>query len=244
MLRTATLASVVTLLAVEASAQTTADSTSLKALPSELAHDVGALPSGDAAKWAAIGTIATLAARPLDRPITNGLNQAETKSVRHLFVPGKFIGETAVEMGGAVVTYVVGRAADQAATEAAGLELLRAQLLTEGIVEGLKFTIRRERPDATNRRSFPSGHAAIAFATATVLQRRFGWAPAAPAYMVAGYVAMSRLAMDRHYLTDVVAGVFVGTIVARTVTRAVAEPSTRVAAMQRRGFALVWSIAL
>ena len=38
----------------------------------------------------------------------------------------------------------------------------------------MKYSIRRVRPDDTSF-SFPSGHTAVGFASATVLQRHFGW---------------------------------------------------------------------
>ena len=66
--------------------------------------------------------------------------------------------------------------------------------------------------------SFPSGHAATAFASATVLQRRFGWKAGIPAYAVATYVAASRVDMQRHYLSDVVFGAAIGIVAGRTVT--------------------------
>ena len=51
------------------------------------------------------------------------------------------------------------------------------------MVEPIKFTTRRKRPDGSNDLSFPSGHAAITFAGATVLERHLGWKKAALAYL-------------------------------------------------------------
>ena len=39
---------------------------------------------------------------------------------------------------------------------------------------------RRQRPDGSNHQSFPSGHAAVTFATATVIERHLGWRKVAP----------------------------------------------------------------
>ena len=57
-----------------------------------------------------------------------------------------------------------------------GMDLIEATLLSEGITQGLKVAIRRERPlraDGTRASgfSFPSGHASVTFAAATVLGR-------------------------------------------------------------------------
>jgi membrane-associated phospholipid phosphatase len=58
--------------------------------------------------------------------------------------------------------------------------------------------VSRRDPDATGY-SFPPGHASVRFATATVLQRHFGW-KGALAYPLAAYVAASRLHENRHHL--------------------------------------------
>jgi membrane-associated phospholipid phosphatase len=90
--------------------------------------------------------------------------------------------------------------------------------VAQGLTYGLKYVVRRERPDGTGY-SFPSGHATVTFASATVLQRHLGWRYALPTYTLATYVAVSRLHENRHYLSDVVFGSTIGIIAGRTVTR-------------------------
>jgi len=94
---------------------------------------------------------------------------------------------------------------------------VQAQLMSELLVEPLKFATQRERPDGSNNQSFPSGHAAVTFATATVIERHLGWRKSLLGYAIASYVAMSRMHDNRHYLSDVVFGAAVGTIAGRTV---------------------------
>src|SRR5262249_59880420 len=98
-----------------------------------------------------------------------------------------------------------------------GLALLRATVVRECAAEPLKFATQRERPDMSNHQSFPSGHAAITFATATVIERHLGWRKSLLGYTIASYVAASRLHDNRHYLSDVVFGAAVGSIAGRTV---------------------------
>jgi membrane-associated phospholipid phosphatase len=100
-----------------------------------------------------------------------------------------------------------------------GMDLIRALAIAEGLTQGLKYTVRRERPDRSGRNSFPSGHAADTFAFATALERHLGWRGAVPAYILSAYVATSRLHENRHFLSDVVFGATVGIIAGRTVTR-------------------------
>src|SRR5437868_8448594 len=51
------------------------------------------------------------------------------------------------------------------------------------------------------------------------LERHLGWRGAVPAYVIASYVAASRLHENRHFASDVVFGSAVGIIAGRTVTR-------------------------
>ncbi len=51
-----------------------------------------------------------------------------------------------------------------------------------------------------------------------MLQRHFGWKAGVPAYVVATYVAGSRLQENRHYLSDVIFGATIGILAGRTVT--------------------------
>jgi hypothetical protein len=68
--------------------------------------------------------------------------------------------------------------------------------------------------------SFASGHAASAFAVATVVARRYSnhkWVPVV-AYGVAGFVAFTRVSTNAHFLSDAFFGSALGYSVARFVT--------------------------
>ena len=77
----------------------------------------------------------------------------------------------------------------------------------------LKQVVREERPDGTDRHSFPSGHSAIAFAGAHVLFKEFRqrqpWICVA-GYAVASYTAVDRVCRNRHRWGDVAAGAAIG----------------------------------
>ncbi|MCV2371305.1 phosphatase PAP2 family protein [Roseateles oligotrophus] len=75
--------------------------------------------------------------------------------------------------------------------------------LTLAATEVLKRSTRVTRPDQSNDQSFPSGHAARAFASATYLHRRYGFEQAWPSYLLAGYVGYTRVEANRHRWTDV-----------------------------------------
>lgn len=69
----------------------------------------------------------------------------------------------------------------------------------------------QDGPDAEKEDSFPSGHTSFAFSGASFLQRRYGWQFGAPAYLLASYVAWSRVETKHHHPKDVVFGAMLGT---------------------------------
>lgn len=82
-----------------------------------------------------------------------------------------------------------------------------------GAVNGIKYSVRRMRPDETSRNSFPSGHTATAFMAATMLHKEYGWR--SPWFSIGGYTAaavtgVSRMLNNRHWMSDVLAGGAIG----------------------------------
>lgn len=95
-----------------------------------------------------------------------------------------------------------------------------------------KTLVGRERPDnwqgdgpftfngPFGGSSFPSGHTTASFAVASVIATQFRdskWIPVA-AYSVAGLAGLSRIYDNKHWLTDVVAGAAIGTLVGNLVS--------------------------
>lgn len=98
------------------------------------------------------------------------------------------------------------------------LLLLGAITLTAVMVLGIKLLVRRQRPEGewgsiyrnTDPHSFPSGHAARSVLLATLI---VGLGPRwlIPLIVLwAPLVALARVAMGVHYISDVVAGGFLG----------------------------------
>jgi hypothetical protein len=141
----------------------------------------------------------------------------EDPDLRPVFKPGATIGGMPFEVGAAAAIMSIGHSTNHPCLASLGSELLQAQFVGAAWTIAAKQLVRRDRPDGTGY-SFPSGHATTAFASATVLQRRFGWKAGIPAYAVATYVAASRVDMQRHYLSDVIFGAAVGMVAGRTVT--------------------------
>jgi hypothetical protein len=190
--------------------------TGIRALFGNLGEDIKHLPDMQNVYIAAIGGGLALAAHQADQSFNaNLLSHYDT--VNDAFVPGQYLGSTGVQIAFSVGTFAVGRLRDQPKVAHLGMDLLQAQIITELLVEPIKFAVGRQRPDGSNHQSFPSGHAAVTFATATVIERHLGWRKSILAYTIASYVAMSRIHDDRHYLSDVIFGAALGTIAGRTV---------------------------
>lgn len=172
------------------------------------------------------GLGASLLAKPADDDIPNSRFNSELfggNGLDRLFEPGERIGGTLFQVGAAFTAFTIGKATSNSEVENLGRDLVRAQIVAQGLTQAIKHTVRRTRPDESSKTSFPSGHSSGTFATATVLQRRYGWNIGLPAYSLAGYVAASRLSENKHFLSDVIFGAAVGILASRTVTFGVGE---------------------
>lgn len=82
-----------------------------------------------------------------------------------------------------------------------------------GAKTALKAMINEERPDHSDNKSFPSGHAAMSFAAARSIDKEFRkdcfWIPIA-GYAAATAVGVERVVNDKHHWYDVVAGAAIG----------------------------------
>jgi hypothetical protein len=190
--------------------------TGIRALAGNLLEDIKQLPERQNVYLAALGGGLALAAHPADASV-NARLQSQSDAGDDWWAPGKYVGGTTAQIALSMGTYAFGRWRHQPKVAHLGMDLVQAQVLTEMIVEPLKWSTQRLRPDGSNSLSFPSGHAAITFATATVIERHLGWRKAILGYGIASYVAVSRLHDNRHWLSDVVFGAAVGTIAGRSV---------------------------
>ncbi len=92
---------------------------------------------------------------------------------------------------------------------------LSAQLISGAIVFPAKKFIAEERPDGSNKKSFPSGHAATAFASAHFMYREYHGKNvllSLSGYPFAVFTGIYRVINNRHWVSDIVAGAGIGIV--------------------------------
>jgi undecaprenyl-diphosphatase len=143
----------------------------------------------------------------------------------HDFLDASSVAASQLARGGFVWVGAGALAAWQQKDRGVFFETAAATWLADGLALGASHIVGRKRPCETRRRplvecpqspSFPSKHAAAAFAGVLALSRdnaklRTLTLPAAVA------VAASRVRTGVHYPTDVIAGAVLGAVVARAI---------------------------
>ncbi len=147
-----------------------------------------------------------------------------------------FISEGAVLGGLAIAIFIIGWCTKKNHLREAGRDGLFALFVSSIAAHMLKAAFERPRPshatadtvltflqnpslvDLTGRyNSFPSGHATVSFALASVIARRFpAWKWLA--YYLASLIALSRVYLGSHNPSDVFAGAIVGLVAGYLVT--------------------------
>lgn len=80
------------------------------------------------------------------------------------------------------------------------------------VVRSVKAAVNRTRPNSSGK-SFPSGHTATAFMTATMLYKEYGWRSpwwSIGGYTMAAFTGVSRILNNWHWMSDVAAGAAIG----------------------------------
>lgn len=140
--------------------------------------------------------------------------------------------------------WVVGRGASRARARLACASALGAALVAMAANQIISHLWERPRPYVTHHAvqllsapsadpSFPSDHAAAAFAIAFAILA--SWRRVGVAFLVvASLIGVARVALGMHYPSDVVAGAAVGWLAALLVTRRAQRPLAAVVALAGR----------
>ncbi|MBI3076628.1 MAG: phosphatase PAP2 family protein [Deltaproteobacteria bacterium] len=153
---------------------------------------------------------------------------------------GVTLGLPATLFGMAGGIYALGVVTREPRTQETAELALESLLLVGGTGQALKVVTQRERPDRSNRLSFPSLHAGGSFAFATTLDGQYGWRVGVPAYLLAAFISVARIQDQKHFLSDTVFGAGLGTVMAlgvRQVHRRAAPPRVQVLPLVARNLA-------
>src|SRR5262245_45611311 len=155
--------------------------TGLRTLVRDTYRDFLAFPTRESTWWIlGIGGGLAAAVHPFDDDVNAHL--ASSGAADNIWKAGHIIGGPVMYIA-PVAVYVGGRYvlpkfdSDDSQTNKwshVGLDLVRAEILEEVIVQGIKVSVRRTRPNGSPY-SFPSGHAAATFALAAVIERHLGY---------------------------------------------------------------------
>ncbi|MDR2770083.1 MAG: phosphatase PAP2 family protein [Rickettsiales bacterium] len=121
------------------------------------------------------------------------------------FAKGGWIRDAGDFLQVIVPAYAAGMAVQEGGWDGI-LQFAEAFTATEITQMGLKAIVPAERPDHSDKKSFPSGHTAAAFSGATFMHKRYGWRRAVLPYAMASFVGFSRVYANKHYIWDVAAG--------------------------------------
>lgn len=93
------------------------------------------------------------------------------------------------------------------------INIVMANVIGVSVTEVIKRTAKEERPDQSDNFSFTSGHTAVAFTTATLLYYEYKdsnlWY-AGSGFLFATATGILRVANNKHYTSDVLAGAGIG----------------------------------
>jgi membrane-associated phospholipid phosphatase len=144
-------------------------------------------------------------------------------NIQNSFEPDSLLGNTTNNIinyalapytigGVSLLLWISGHASHHPKLALTGKALTEALFLSMAINWIGKLAFQRTRPNGGNF-SFPSGHSTAAFSAAGVLTVFYGWKVAIPSYAVASLVGISRVDNYSHFVSDVLMGAVIGTVV-------------------------------
>ena len=145
----------------------------------------------------------------------------DRKPLEHVENIGDKIGNGIFEVGVGLVLLGTGELINDKKLADTGAVNLEALLISGVATEVLKLTVQRERPNGGNHNSFPSGHAVMTATMAASISEMYDWdlRLAVPLYLTTAFVGATRLEANEHFLSDVIAGITLGTLVGTSVAK-------------------------
>lgn len=142
---------------------------------------------------------------------------------------GNWLGQWTLHVGIGAGLFGAGELFGDKKIADTGMAAVEALIVSGIITEGLKYTIGRTRPNGSgDEMSFPSGHVSSTATLAATISEMYDWdlRLAIPLYLTTAFVGASRIQSNMHYLSDVVAGMTVGTIVGKSFAKSFKDRHT------------------
>lgn len=181
----------------------------------EIPRDLGLSMKESFVSWGALGfglgIGLTLSLHPLDDDIADNIQEGEIFGNTGDKIIGWTLSPYTI-FGVSVITFLATHYTDHPKLATTTLALSEALFLSLGVDAIGKVAFRRTRPDGGNF-SFPSAHATAAFTAAGVLTTFYGWKAGLPSYALASLVSVARIDDREHFLSDVVMGAVIGTVI-------------------------------
>lgn len=180
-----------------------------------LRSDLNKMPTRENLSLLTIGLGVAAFAQSWDNEVRSGLRESRIldgpTSISNIY--GSSMFNLPVSLG----IWSAGKATGRSHLSELGSGLLRTLVLTQLAVAPVKVMVGRERPDGSNKLSFPSGHTANSVALARFLHRSYGRGVGITLYIFSCFVAAGRIQDDRHFLSDVIVGASIGGVVGNSV---------------------------
>jgi hypothetical protein len=145
----------------------------------------------------------------------------EKKPMVHQANIGDKVGQGYFPIGVGVALLGAGEWLDDKKMADTGVVTMEGLAVTVIATEGLKYAVSRKRPNGTDHLSFPSGHASGMASMSASVSEMYDWdlRIAVPLYLLTAFVGASRLQANQHNLSDVIAGITLGTLVGTSFAR-------------------------
>lgn len=185
-------------------------------LPVNILRNLGGLVSTDNAVPFLVGGALTAGSFALDDSVREHFEDHDLGGLQSF---GDKLGDPEVVVPVTAGIFVIGRIAKNQRFRDMSYDFAQAQIAVGALGGLLKVSVRRERPNGSNTRSFPSGHSYSWFTSATVVERHYGFWAALPVYGLWAVVGLSRVENEAHYFSDVIGGAALGYLIGRTARR-------------------------
>ena len=106
--------------------------------------------------------------------------------------------------------YIAGELTDDVSLSTTSKKAFASLLGAQSLIQPLKYLTQRQRPDRSNRLSFPSADVGAASSLIPAVYTGYGLVPALVVGTSAAFIGVSRMAGNKHYLSDVLAGYAIG----------------------------------